>query len=233
MADIVISYDRDDAQKVATVAEGLRTENITFWWDQDIAPGDDWALTIDDKLEAANHVLVNWSKQARDSLYVRGEALDALDRGKLLQVSLDGARLPVPFNAIQTVFLTDWSGDRSDSRWRGLINAMLGAPVDLGLEAIEAAKPVGSDPIELPRKQLMRAGLSFFQRAFHWIISFLTTLFVGAAAVLGLLKPDLPAGWPPNDQIFLMLAGGIILLLAIMVANSFSAFLRSLGKANA
>ncbi len=230
MTDIVLSYDHDDALQVAKVVDGLKTENINFWWDQNIAPGEVWAHTIDDKLDAASRVLVHWSKNARNSLYVRGEALDALDRGKLLQVSLDGARLPVPFNAIQTIFLDNWGGDRGDSRWRGLVNAILGAPIDLGLKAVEEAKPNGAEPISLPRKQLMRAGLTPFQRAYHWVLSFLTSLFVGAAAILGLLKPDLPSGWPPNDQIFLGIAVGIITLLGIMVANTFLLFLRSIAK---
>jgi len=230
MPDIIVSYDRDDVLQVTTVVEGLKTENIDFWWDQNIAPGEVWAQTIDDKLEDANRVLVNWSKHARSSLYVRGEALDALDRGKLLQVSLDGSRLPVPFNAIQTIFLDQWNGDRADSRWRGLINAILGAPVDLGLKAIEEGKPTGQEPIALPRKKLMRAGLTPFQRIYHWFLSFLTMLFVGAAAILGILKPDLPTGWPPSDQIFLGIAIGIVALLAIMVSNAFLLFLRSFAK---
>lgn len=230
MPDVIVSYDHDDSLRVATIVDGLKTENIQFWWDQNIEPGEIWAHTIDDKLEEANRVLVNWSKNARSSLYVRGEALDALDRGKLLQVSLDGSRLPVPFNAIQTIFLDQWSGDRGDNSWRGLVNAILGAPVDLGLKAVEAAKPTGSEPVTLPRKRLMRAGLTPMQRIYHWFLSFLTSLFVGAAAILGLLKPDLPAGWPPNDQIFLGIAIGIVALLAIIVSNAFILFLRSFSK---
>lgn len=230
MPDVIVSYDHDDSLRVATIVDGLKTENIEFWWDQNISPGEVWAQTIDDKLEAANRVLVNWSKNARSSLYVRGEALDALDRGKLLQVSLDGSRLPVPFNAIQTIFLDQWSGDRADSRWRGLVNAILGSPVDLGLKAVEEAKPSGSEPVALPRKHLMRAGLTPLQRAYHWFLSFLTSLFVGAAAILGILKPELPAGWPANDQIFLGIAIGIVALLAIMVSNAFLLFLRSFSK---
>ena len=232
MPDVLLSYDHDDALRVAKVVDGLKTENIKFWWDQNLEPGQVWAQVIDDKLDDANRVLVHWSKNARSSLYVRGEALDALDRGKLLQVSLDGARLPVPFNAIQTVFLDDWGGDRGDNRWRGLVNAILGAPIDLGLKAVEEAKPTGAEPIALPRKQLMRAGLTPFQRMYHWFLSFLTMLFVGAAAVLGLVKPDLPQGWPPNDQIFLGVGVGIVVLFAILVANTFLLFLKSVAKRN-
>lgn len=228
MAEVVISYDHDDTLKVTCVVEGLKTENVQFWWDQNIEPSANWSQIIDDKLESANRVLVNWSKNARNSLYVRGEALDALDRGKLLQVSLDGGRLPVPFNAIQAIYLDKWDGDRADSRWRGLINAILGAPVDLGMKAVENAKPSGVEPIQLPKKQLMRAGLTRFQRIYHWILSFFTMLFMGAIVVLGLLDPPLPAGWPHRDELFLGLASGMIVMLAIVVANLFVLFLRTL-----
>jgi hypothetical protein len=48
---------------------------------------------------------------------VRAEANAALDQGKLVQLSLDAARLPLPFTMLHATDLSGWSGQREDNPW--------------------------------------------------------------------------------------------------------------------
>lgn len=52
------------------------------------------------------------------SQWVRAEADLAREAGKLVQLRIDGALLPLPFNQIQCADLTDWSGDADAPGWR-------------------------------------------------------------------------------------------------------------------
>jgi len=56
---------------------------------------------IEERLAAAKAVLVLWSDEAVKSQWVRAEANRAREDNKLVQLSLDGARLPLPFDQIQ------------------------------------------------------------------------------------------------------------------------------------
>ena len=59
-----------------------------------------------------------WSASAVKSQWVRAEADLAREAGKLVQLRIDGALLPLPFNQIQCADLTDWSGDADAPGWR-------------------------------------------------------------------------------------------------------------------
>jgi hypothetical protein len=48
---------------------------------------------------------------------VRAEANEALDAGKLVQINLDGARLPLPFSALNFLDFTRWRGERQGTPW--------------------------------------------------------------------------------------------------------------------
>ncbi|MEM6625797.1 MAG: TIR domain-containing protein, partial [Pseudomonadota bacterium] len=46
MADIFVSYKKEDAGRVVRIVEGLRAEGLSVWWDHGIAPGSQWDQTI-------------------------------------------------------------------------------------------------------------------------------------------------------------------------------------------
>ena len=218
MADIFISYDRDDTDKVERIAEGLSQENVAFWWDRDLREGENFSLAIEDKIEEVRYVLVTWSSSARKSIYVRGEALEALDRGKLVQVVIDKSRLPVPFNAVQATFLDNWNGDRTDNRWRRLVSGIRGeAPVATHGDTGPTA-PL-SRAVELTGRAVTRAGVSGVQRAALWLMPMmLAGLILAAAAVWGASETvGLPDGWPEPETLFLSLAGGFIAVILLML----------------
>ncbi|MEA3047511.1 MAG: hypothetical protein QOJ53_1843, partial [Sphingomonadales bacterium] len=97
MADVFVSYSRANRDRVAGVSDGLAATGYSVWWDQQLLPSDDYAMLIEREIDAARCVVVAWSQTARQSLWVRAEANEALDKGKLVQINLDGARLPLPF----------------------------------------------------------------------------------------------------------------------------------------
>src|SRR5690349_589294 len=68
MADVFLSYARPDEGRAAIVAEGIEAGGRSLWWDRLLSAGDDYALTIENEIDAARCVVVAWSKAAHDSL---------------------------------------------------------------------------------------------------------------------------------------------------------------------
>ena len=52
-----------------------------------------------------------WTPHSVESRWVRGEARDAADRGVLVTVRLEHAKLPIDFRALHATDLDDWNGD--------------------------------------------------------------------------------------------------------------------------
>jgi hypothetical protein len=86
--------------------------------------GDDFPLVIEREIANAGSVLVLWSEAARNSLWVRAEATEALDGGKLVQARLDGVKPPLPFTIVQMVDLQRWRGRPSDQPWPQVLAAV-------------------------------------------------------------------------------------------------------------
>ena len=64
MADIFLSYKREDRDKVKLIVEALQAKGWTVWWDTRIGAGESWDQVIEAQLKAAKCVLVVWSKRS-------------------------------------------------------------------------------------------------------------------------------------------------------------------------
>lgn len=117
MADVFLSYGRANQPQAAAIAGALEADGRSLWWDRRLATGEDYGQVIEREIDASRCVVVAWSGTARESLWVRAEANAALDQGKLVQLNLDGARLPLPFTMIHFLDFSTWSGAREDSPW--------------------------------------------------------------------------------------------------------------------
>jgi adenylate cyclase len=95
MADIFVSYARLDKTRVAPLVAALETHGWSVWWDPEVTPGQEFDRQISAELDAAKAVIVVWSPQSVDSRWVRGEAREAADRGVLVPVRFENARLPI------------------------------------------------------------------------------------------------------------------------------------------
>ena len=124
MADVFVSYSRTDKARVAPLVAALEAQGLSVWWDPEITPGDEFDALIGAELEAARAVVVVWSPASVDSRWVKGEARDAADRGVLVPVRFDNARLPIDVRAIHTIDLDDWGGRRDSAAFKALATAL-------------------------------------------------------------------------------------------------------------
>jgi adenylate cyclase len=124
LADIFVSYSRQDKARVAPLVAALEAEGWSIWWDPAITPGEEFDSLISKELDAAKTLLVVWTGSSVDSRWVRGEARDAADRGVLVPVRFDSARLPIDFRAVHTTDLDGWGEDRQHPAFRSLCQAL-------------------------------------------------------------------------------------------------------------
>jgi hypothetical protein len=120
MAEVFVSYSRANRDRIVTVSDALEGSGYSVWWDKQLKPGDDYAMLIEEQIDASKCVVVAWSETARQSLWVRAEANEALDAGKLVQIRLDKAKLPLPFSALNHLDFSGWAGVRTDEVWTTL-----------------------------------------------------------------------------------------------------------------
>jgi adenylate cyclase len=142
MADVFVSYARTDKALVAPLVAAIEAQGWSVWWDPAIAPGQEFDGRIDAELDAAAAVLVVWTPTSVASRWVRGEAREAAERGVLVPVRFQGARLPIDVRAIHTTDLDGWNEDPGSPACRDLLGA-LGAMIDTqrGAGTAKAAHP--------------------------------------------------------------------------------------------
>jgi len=111
MADIFISYSREDRDTVTVLAAALEAQGYSVWWDHNLSAGGRFVAEIEAQLDAARVVLVVWSKSSVQSMWVADEANVGLERDILVPVVIDGVRPKLGFRQIQSIDL----GDREDA----------------------------------------------------------------------------------------------------------------------
>ena len=111
MADVFVSYARSDKARVAPLVAAIEAKGWSVWWDPEITPGQEFDDQIDAQIDAARAVLVVWSPVSVASRWVRGEAREAAERGILVPVRFEQARLPMDVRAIHTTDLDGWNED--------------------------------------------------------------------------------------------------------------------------
>jgi TIR domain-containing protein len=120
MAEVFVSYSRVNRDRIVGLGDALEESGHSVWWDRALAPGDDYAMLIEKEIGAARCCVVAWSKTARESLWVRAEANEALDSGKLVQIKLDDSKPPLPFTALSLLDFSSWGGSRAHEPWDAL-----------------------------------------------------------------------------------------------------------------
>jgi eukaryotic-like serine/threonine-protein kinase len=124
MAEIFVSYAREDRARVRPLVAALEAQGWSVWWDPAISPGQEFDRLINKELEEARAVIVVWTPASVDSRWVRGEAREAADRGVLVPVRFDGARLPLDVRAMHTTDLDHWKEDQSSAEFQELCRAL-------------------------------------------------------------------------------------------------------------
>src|SRR3954452_19332041 len=121
MAEIFISYARSEEPRAVRVADALRGAGHRVWRDDELPAHRAYVEVIEERLRAADAVVVLWSAEAAKSEWVRAEADTARHLGTLVQVTLDGGIPPLPFNQIQCADLNNWDGQADCPGWRKLV----------------------------------------------------------------------------------------------------------------
>lgn len=103
MADVFISYKREDHAVAEVVAAALQSSGLTVWWDREIPAGKSYFRMIEEELQKAGHVVVLWSPASVVSEWVWNEAREAAEQGKLIPVRIAECKAPTNFGHLQTL----------------------------------------------------------------------------------------------------------------------------------
>jgi hypothetical protein len=131
MADIFISYAREDLERARRLASALESRGWSVWWDRRIVAGETFDRTIERELESARCVVVLWSRNSIESEWTKNEASAAAERNVLVPALLDDVRIPLEFRRKQTANLIEWDGETSHEGLQALcegIAGRIGAP---------------------------------------------------------------------------------------------------------
>lgn len=161
MADIFISYSREDRAVAEALASILQRRGLSVWWDVELIPADRFREVINREIESCYVALVIWSETSRESNFVLDEANLALDQSKLIQTSTDGEKPPLGFGAASTQYsdLSHWKIGQPD------------AEIEKLLEAIEQSVPARDTVESLKRRinSLELEGKSRLSSSKAWI----------------------------------------------------------------
>lgn len=124
MAEVFLSYSREDRARAEQVAHALEAAGIDVFWDNEIPPGTTWADYIEQKLSQCKALVVLWSQHSTKSQWVREEARLGRDKGVLIPAALDNSPPPFGFGEVQAADLSQWSGSADDPNWRRFADAV-------------------------------------------------------------------------------------------------------------
>lgn len=124
MMRLFLSYARQDRPFVERLAQALTREGYQVWWDKSLAGGDRFAAEIETALNAADAVIVIWSKSSAASDWVRDEAGRARADGKLVPVSLESDAVALGFGALHTIDMSRFRGALTDPGMAELLRAL-------------------------------------------------------------------------------------------------------------
>ncbi|HOY77483.1 MAG TPA: SUMF1/EgtB/PvdO family nonheme iron enzyme [Hyphomonadaceae bacterium] len=124
MADVFVSYNREDLPLAQRVVDGLVHEGINVWLDMELKAGENYDEITEERLRSAKAVVVLWSSRSVKSRWVRAEATIGQRKNTLVPVMIEECDRPVMFELIQTNDLSQWDGDRANPNWRKLVDVI-------------------------------------------------------------------------------------------------------------
>ncbi len=126
MADIFISYKREDEARVGRLVQALEKAGLKVWSDRGLPGGENWRANIQDALDQAKCVIVAWTHESIGPAgdFVRDEASQAKARGILVPALLERVRPPLGFGELQSLDLAHWRGNQRDPFFLDLVAAV-------------------------------------------------------------------------------------------------------------
>lgn len=117
MADIFLSYAREDEARAAVLARVLGELGWSVFWDRRIIAGTSWDEVVERELQACRCVVVLWSAASIASRWVKTEARFALEHSMLVPANLDRSQPPLEFRFLESAQLQKWQGATDDSEF--------------------------------------------------------------------------------------------------------------------
>jgi hypothetical protein len=189
MADVFVSYAREDQARVAPLVELLERQGWSVFWDRDIPPGETWRSHIGAALERARCVVVAWTGYSILSDWVAEEADEARARDVLVPVLLDPVIPPRGLRGVQAADLTGWP-HQVDPHMNGAFLAAVAKLVASGPPAAEIGRSDFPEPVDI-RTPAGRAGGSELVPAAStprlWRKWWLAFAAIGSAAMIGVI----------------------------------------------
>lgn len=108
MADLFISYAREDRECTERLARVLESHGWSVWWDRRIQVGRSFSEVIEQELAEARCLIVLWSQHSVKSDWVQAEAAEAQRRRILVPVRIEDVPLPFEFRRLHSADLFDW-----------------------------------------------------------------------------------------------------------------------------
>ena len=124
MADVFISYKREDRRVVERLAGALQQLGFDVWWDFELLSGENFRAAIRAVMDQCKAAVVVWSKAATESGFVLDEANYALRLGRLCPLRIEAVEPPFGFGQIHAEDLSDWSGELSHSGFQNVVRSI-------------------------------------------------------------------------------------------------------------
>ena len=142
MADLFISYKREDRRVAERLSIALEQLGFDVWWDFELLSGDGFRKIIERVIDECSTTIVLWSELSRESTFVVDEATYSREQNKLCPARIDDCRLPLGFGGDHVVDLRGWEGEMGHDGLQGLIRAV---EAKTGKKARLGARPRGED----------------------------------------------------------------------------------------
>ncbi|MCA8993696.1 MAG: toll/interleukin-1 receptor domain-containing protein [Planctomycetaceae bacterium] len=97
MADVFLSYAREDHLHAGKLYKVLTGCGFSVWWDNNLRGGDQISSAIKGELSSATCVVVLWSKNSSRSEWVEAEANEARKQNKLVSLAYETNVFPIHF----------------------------------------------------------------------------------------------------------------------------------------
>ena len=124
MADIFISYKREEAEQARRLSGVLEQFGFSVWWDSALLSGEEFRGVIREMIDNSTIVIVLWSPLAVKSIFVIDEATHAQRGDKLLPVFLEECELPFGFGNQHADNLSNWDGQISHDGFSRLLQSV-------------------------------------------------------------------------------------------------------------
>lgn len=124
MADIFVSYSREDYPRILPLVDVLQSRGFTVFYDRELRAGQRFDDVLERQLREARCVIALWSNASVGSRWVHAEAGAALRKSAVIPVYLDDVRPPLGFGHIHGIDLFNWDGNPDDPRLRALVRAV-------------------------------------------------------------------------------------------------------------